>query len=273
MAATTIGHTEDIGSAKAVLSGSLAEGVSSGAVVVLTLLGLSGIMPALMLALATIVMAAAFLLEGEAISMRFSKLLAETSKDRLDEAELGVGLTSEVVGGIAGLVLGILSLLKLYPMYLVPVAVIVYGGILMFSSGMTVRLNALEFEGIEENSRFKRITHEAMRAAAGVEFLLGLSAVVLGIIALTGTYTAVLSLVALLVVGVTGFFTGAAVSTRMYFNGIQLFKKQVERIKKGRCHVPAKEGCINLPFFLFNSKRKSAGNELKALSLAMSSGR
>jgi hypothetical protein len=73
------------------------------AVIVLTLLGLSGIMPALMLALATIVMAAAFLLEGEVISMRFSKLLAETSSDRLDEAEFGLGLTSEVVGGIAGL--------------------------------------------------------------------------------------------------------------------------------------------------------------------------
>ncbi|HAM50953.1 MAG TPA: hypothetical protein DCP92_09795 [Nitrospiraceae bacterium] len=86
----------------------------------------------------------------------------------------------------------------------------------MFSSGITVPLNALELEGIEENAKFKRITHEAMKAAAGVEFLLGLSAVVLGIVALTGTYTAVLSLVALLVVGGTGFFTGAAVSTRKF---------------------------------------------------------
>jgi hypothetical protein len=216
MAATIIGHTEEITSAKTVLSGSLAEGVAGGAVVVLTLLGLSGIMPALMLALATIVMAAAFLLQGEAVSLRFSKLLAETSKNRLEEAEFGMGLTSEVVGGIAGLVLGILALLGLYPMYLVPVAIIVYGGALMFSSGMTVRLNALELEGIEETPRFKRITHEAVKTAAGVEFLLGLSAVVLGIIALAGTNAAILSLVALLVVGVSGFFTGAAVTTRMF---------------------------------------------------------
>ncbi len=217
----TIGHAEELRSAKFVLGGSLSEGIAGGAAVVLTLLGLSGIMPVVMLPVANIVMGAAFLLEGGAVSARFSKLLAETSYDRLDSAELGVGMTSEFVGGIAGLVLGILSLLKLYPMYLVPVAVIVYGGTLMFSSGVTVRLNALELEGEQEGTKFKRIAHEAMNAAAGVEFLLGLSTVVLGIIALTGIYTAVLSLVALLLVGVTGFLTGAAVSSRMF----SLFQK------------------------------------------------
>ncbi len=215
MPVTTIGHAEELKSAKFVLGGSLSEGIAGGAVVVLTLLGLSGIMPATMLPIAVIVMGAAFLLEGGAVSTRFSKLISETGKDRLDSAELGVGMTSEFVGGIAGLVLGILSLLKLYPMYLVPVAVIVYGGTLMFSSGMTVRLNAFELEGAEQNTRFVRIAHEAMNAAAGVEFLLGLSVVVLGIIALTGIYTAVLSLVALLVAGVTEFITGAAVTSRM----------------------------------------------------------
>ncbi len=215
MPVTTIGHAEELKSAKLVLGGSLSEGIAGGAVVVLTLLGLSGIMPAMMLPIAVIVMGAAFLLEGGAVSTRFTKLIAETSKDRLDSAELGVGMTSEFVGGIAGLVLGILSLLKLYPMYLVPVAVIVYGGTLMFSSGVTVRLNAFELEGADQNSRFVRIAHEAMNAAAGVEFLLGLSTVVLGIIALTGIYTVVLSLVALLVAGVTEFITGAAVTSRM----------------------------------------------------------
>jgi len=188
MADTTIGHTEQMRSAKAVLSGSLGEGFASGAVIVLSVVGLSGVMPVLMLALATIVMAAAFLLDGEAISMRFSKLLAETSRDRLDNAEMGVGLTSQFVGGIAWLVLGILALLNLYPMCLVPVAVIVYGAALIFSCGMTRRLNALEPEGTDEDLRFRRIAHEAMNAAAGVEFLLGLSAIVLGIVALTGTY-------------------------------------------------------------------------------------
>jgi hypothetical protein len=207
-------------SAKTVLGGSLAEGIVGGATIVLALIGLSNMYPSYMIPIATIAMGAAFLLEGGAISVRFSKLLSETSKDRLDEAEFGMGLTSEFVGGIAGVVLGILALVGLYPMVLVPVAVLVFGATLMFSSGATVRLDALELEGLE-GSRFKRISHEAVKASAGVEFLLGLSAVILGIIALVGTVPATLSLVALLIVGVSTFVTGAAVSTRM----LSLFRK------------------------------------------------
>ncbi len=200
---------------KTVLGGSLAEGIASGAAVVLALVALSGIMPETLLPVAVVVMGAAFLLEGGAISMRFSKLLSETSHNRFDEAELGVGVTSEFLGGVAGVVLGILSLLKLSPMVLVPVAVILYGTTLMFSSGMTLRLNALELEGAAESMRFRKIAHEAMTAAAGVDFLLGLATGVLGIIALTGVSTTVLCLVAMLAIGISGFVTGTAVTTRM----------------------------------------------------------
>jgi len=210
-----VGIAEGRKSAKLVMGGSLAEGIVGGATIVLALIGLSGIMPEWMLPIATIAMGAAFVIEGGAISVRFSRLLAETSKDRIDEAELAVGVTSEFLGGAAGIVLGILSLLRLYPMILVPVAVLAYGSVLMLSSGMTVRLNALEVEGSAESARFKKIAHEAMTAAAGVEFLLGLSTVILGIIALTGTFASTLSLVALLIVGVSGFVTGAAVTARM----------------------------------------------------------
>ncbi len=213
--AQNVGFAEGQKTARFVLGGSLAEGIVGGATIVLALIGLSGIMPEWMLPIATIAMGAAFVIEGGAISVRFSRLLAETSKDRLDEAELGVGVTSEFLGGAAGIVLGILSLLKLYPMILVPVSVLVYGSVLMLSSGMTVRLNALELEGSTGATRFNRIAHEAMSAAAGVDFLLGLAAVILGIIALTGTFAGTLSLVALLIVGVSGFVTGAAVTARM----------------------------------------------------------
>lgn len=210
-----VGFAGEQKSARFVLGGSLAEGLVGGATIVLALIGLSGIMPEWMLPIATIAMGAAFVIEGGAISVRFSRLLAEASKDRLDEAELGVGVTSEFLGGAAGIVLGILSLLRLYPMILVPVSVLVYGSVLMLSSGMTVRLNALELEGSAGTTRFSRIAHEAMSAAAGVEFLLGLATVILGIIALTGTFVSTLSLVALLIVGVSGFVTGTAVTARM----------------------------------------------------------
>jgi hypothetical protein len=207
--------TEERKSAKTVLGGSLAEGIVAGGVIVLTLLGLSSIMPNIVLAIAVIAMGAAFMIEGGAISVRFSQLLMETSKNRFEKAELGAGVTAEFLGGITGVVLGILSLLGLYPLVLVPVAVIVFGCTLLFGSGVTARLNVIELEGTDESATFKKIAHEAVSAAAGVEFLLGLGAGILGIIALVGTYGITLSLVAMLVIGITGFVNGAAITGRM----------------------------------------------------------
>ncbi len=207
-------------SAKTVMVGSVPESLASGSALVLALIGLSGIAPLGMLTVAVLVMGAAFLFEGTAISLRFSNLLAETSKDRLDRAEFGLGITAEFLGGITGVVLGILSVFQISPMILIPLAVIVYGLTLILSSGVTHRLNALEIEGIEESTRFKKISYEATTATALLEFALGMGAVVLGIIALVGLYSGI-GLVGMLVVSAAGLLTGAAVTSRM----ISLFRK------------------------------------------------
>ncbi len=202
-------------SASIVTSGALSESLASGVALILAIIGLSGRLPSLLLSVAVIAMGAAFLFEGIALSSRFSKLLAETSKDRLDKAEFGVGVTSEFLGGFTGVVLGILSLLQIAPMSLIPVSLIVYGVTFMLSSGSTDRLNAIELEGAAESTRYRKIAYEAMRSATFLEFVLGMSAVILGTIALVGTSVAVISLVGMLVVSVSGLLTGAAVTTRM----------------------------------------------------------
>lgn len=211
------GHEELVESSvrRTVLSGSLAEGFLSGIALVLTLIGLSGIYAGYMLPIATIALGAAFLVEGVAVSSRFSRLLAETSKDRLERTEFNVGLTSEFLGGAAGVVLGILSLLNVYRMVLVSAALVVFGITLMMNSGLTVRLNTLESESSEESRRFKRIAHEAMTASAGGELMLGFGGIALGIIALSGILTVTLALVGLLIISISAFVTGAAATTRM----------------------------------------------------------
>ena len=134
-------HVREIrASAKNVLGGTITESFASGAAIVLTLLGLGGIKPDLMLSIAVIVIGLAFLFEGIAISMRFTKLLSETSRDRLEKAEFGIGLTSEYLGGIVGIVLGILSLLGIAPMILAPAAAIVFG-LEMMASRVEARPN------------------------------------------------------------------------------------------------------------------------------------
>lgn len=219
--ATTAQHTftEEIDnerkSAKAVLNDSLAEGIVGGGVIVLTLIGLLNIIPELVLPVAVIAMGTAFLLEGEAISVRFSRLLVKSGKDRLQEDQPRAGVTAELLSGITGVVLGFLALLGVYPMILVPIAVIAYGSALIFGSGLSARLNDLEIESSGKPVCITRIVCEALSSSSGVDFLFGLSAGILGIIALTGMYAATLSLVALLIVGVSCFLNGAATTARM----------------------------------------------------------
>ncbi len=225
MAGTTqtgLGHlTEEKIPAKTVMGGSIGEGLSSGVAFVLALIGLAGILPETLLPIAVIAMGAAFLFEGASISMRFSNLLTETSRGRLDRAEFGVGVTSEFLGGITGVVLGILSLLRMHLTVLIPIALIVYGATLMLSSGVTFRLNAIEADVSEESTQFKKIAHEAMSVSALTEFVLGIAAAVLGIIAISGIYTSAISFVGMMVIGFSGLIAGAAVTTRM----ISLFRK------------------------------------------------
>ncbi len=207
---------EEKRSARTVMAGTIAEGIAGGGAVVLSIVGLSHIMPDLMLYIATLAMGAALLLEGGAVSMRFSKLLKETHSARLlQETEFGVGVSAEFLGGVAGIVFGILSLAGIVPMTLIPIAALVFGATLILGSGATVRLNALDIEGSAVPDRVKRITHEAVTAAAGVQLLLGLAGVVLGILALIGTVPQVLCLAALLVVGISGFLDAAAITARM----------------------------------------------------------
>jgi len=80
-------------------------GAGSGAAVP-AILGLSGVSPAFLAAIATIAVGAALLSEGGAIATRYSELVSESSDASMDDTELGAGMTTEFPGGIAGIVPG-----------------------------------------------------------------------------------------------------------------------------------------------------------------------
>jgi hypothetical protein len=196
--------------------GSLAEGIAGGAGVALAIIGLANIIPHYMIPVATIALGIAFVFEGGAIASRFSRLLSESTKGRIDVWGLGSGLTAEVIGGIAAIILGILTLLNVSPAVLMPAAVIVFGGTLMFSSGISARLDELLVSRTTEDVLYKDVAREAVSAAAGVQLLFGIVAVALGILALVGISTAVLNLVALLGVGLSNLLSGTSISSRMF---------------------------------------------------------
>ena len=102
-------HEERL-SAELIFGGALAETITGASVVVITIIGLSGFMPGVMLSIATIGLGLSFLFEGGAVASRLSNLLAEVTEGRVDIAELGGGLSAEFIAGFGGVALGILSL-------------------------------------------------------------------------------------------------------------------------------------------------------------------
>jgi uncharacterized membrane protein len=182
-----------------VLAGTFsAETIAAAAAVILAILGLAEIYPEYMLPSAAVLIGAAFLIKGGGIASRYRQLAAQTGSGVGTHLELGGGISAEVCAGLAGIVLGVLALLEIAPGVLLAVSIIVFGAALLFSGGETYRVNqlqrALERDDVEYNAR---ITAEA---AAGGEALVGIAAIVLGILALTGVEPVTLIFAGLLAV-------------------------------------------------------------------------
>ncbi len=194
--------------------GSIFQVVLGAIAIALSIIALAVMRP-LLSAIAVIAIGLSLLFEGGAIAYRFNLLLRETSKGMLQKIEFGEGVSAEFVAGVAGLVLGILALLGIVPMMLLPVAAIVYGSGLMLGAGVTSRLNKLVIQGTNENELSQKVARGAVSAAAGVQILIGLAAVTLGILSVIGIQREPLALVAMLVVAFGGVLTGTALSNRL----------------------------------------------------------
>ena len=201
-------------SAKVVAGGSITEALCGAAAVVLAIIGLAGTLSGVVASVATIVFGVALIAHGGAIAARFRQLLQETAPYEFDaRAELGGGMGAELIGGAAGIVLGILALLGVGTGVLIPIAVIVYGGSILLGSGATADLSTLGARAAHQ--RFADIARQATLAASGTQALVGVGSIVLGILALVGLDPVVLTLVALLALGGAAVLSGTAVSSRM----------------------------------------------------------
>jgi hypothetical protein len=222
--AEAIAHPEIHGerlSAELILGGALAETITGASVVVISIIGLSGFMPGVMLSIATIGLGLSFLFEGGAVASRLSNLLSEATEDRVDIAELGGGLSAEFIAGFGGVALGILSLAGVATMILTPIAAIAFGVALVMGSGVKARVNHLRISNRNEPKLVRQIAREALIAASGVEILVGMGAIALGILGVIGIHPMELSLVAILSVGGMALFGGTALGGRM----LSLFRK------------------------------------------------
>jgi hypothetical protein len=186
--------------AKRIFGGSTAEGLIGGCAVALAIIGLSNIFPMLLVCIASIVVGVAVAFEGGALSARHNTLLSEGRIT--DKHSRSWGVTYIFFAGAAGIALGILSLLNVVPMVLIAVSAIVLGSALMVDSGANEHLRELE-------------SSQATQATTGVQLMVGIGTVALGILALAGVAPLSLTLVAMLAIGAVNFVTGATISRRM----------------------------------------------------------
>lgn len=202
--------------AKVAAVGSVTEAVCGAAAVALAIIALVGVLPGLLASIAVIVLGVALLSQGGAIAANYNELMRPTEQDpSADMAEFGGGISTEFIGGVAGIVLGVLSLIGIIPQILLPVSVITLGAVTVMGAGVLAGLNRARIDVTYYSNTMQRAARQAVDTAAGMEVMVGIGAIVVGILALIGIMPTVLTLVGILTLGAGLLIAGSAVGARM----------------------------------------------------------
>lgn len=186
--------------------------------VILGIIGLAGVFPMHLGAISIIALGLALLGQGAAIAARYPALLKGSGSGVAmtgDRPGLRGGVATEFIGGVAGIVLGVLALLAIAPLTLMAVALLVFGTTLLLSRAEMGELTELEMMEPGPGEHGGRTLHAAASATAGGQILIGLAALLLGILALTGGIPMTLILVGVLCLGLFLLFNGGVVAGRL----------------------------------------------------------
>ena len=181
----------------------LSESVAAIAIIVLAVLGLLNVVPEVLMAIATIVVGVAILLQGAQTVGEYSRLIAAGPGAATVSSTLSGGITLEFLSGGVGIVLGILALFAHTPT-LAPAALIVFGATLLLN-GAIVAARATEprapVGAPPQAQAAEAIAAQMAGVTCGAEIMIGIAGIVLGILALVPIHAAILTLVGLLAIG------------------------------------------------------------------------
>lgn len=200
--------------------GGVMDAIGGIATAVLAIIGLAGWRPELLAGVATIVFGSALLIQGGTLVSEYSQVFTPGGALQMASDALGGdGLAAMFPVGIAGIVLGILALLGIASYALTAVSVIAFGAALMLSAQSVRRLYRMQADlrraSVGAYSIREFLAGEMAAGSASIQFVAGLAALVLGIIAVVMAATVrgeLLTLVALLIVGLTNIISGSALS-------------------------------------------------------------
>ncbi len=184
------------------------------AAAVLAIIGLAGIIPSAAIAISAIAIGVALILVGVALGVEKKYILSETILGRFSGPRIiSSGIGMEVIAGIASLVLGILAFLHTHPIVLLGADVIVLGMTLLYMCGVDSRLNKYRSNNDEEHKH--NYLQETVSTVIDAQFIVGLGAIALGILAILHIASATLILISFLSVGITLALKGITLAARL----------------------------------------------------------
>jgi hypothetical protein len=176
--------------------------------VVLSIVGLAGLFPMHLAAISIIALGAVLLFQGASVAWHFSELLHQAGASKAGVAEVGGGITTEFLAGLAGLVVGVLALIGIAPMTLCSAGVITFSAALLMTSGEASWMHSLE---AKDDERMRHLMYFMTSAAAGAQVLVGLAGLVLGILALVGIAPMLMILIGVLIIGASVVLRSSAI--------------------------------------------------------------
>lgn len=183
----TFDHPMNAATLKWARSGSMMETIGALATMALAIVGLAGVFSTTLAAIATIVLGAGILVQSGAFS-------AGAEGEALETLPMtSGGLGAEFLSGVTGIVLGILALLEVVPLTLLSVALLMFGAAFLLSSS---------------SIQFNRTSGYRTNPFGGSgQIMIGLGALVLGILAVIGLSQLTLILAGLLGLGTSVLFS------------------------------------------------------------------
>jgi hypothetical protein len=191
---------------------SLGEAAGGVALIVLSILALAKLDPILLNAIAVILAGIALLIEDGSLSTAYARGSAYGSGYGMPAP---VAVRAGTLAGISGIVLGILSILRIAPATLTAVAIIVFGAAVLFDFAARAQFTAMRMMDRESSEQSATLALAASSTSASA-MLVAVALITLGILALAGLTTSILVTVALLSLGAYLLLQNAAIARSLY---------------------------------------------------------
>ncbi len=217
MAVTEAGRRELFKRMTADMGVTLDETIGGLALIVLGILALARFDPPLLNAIATIIAGVALMIVSAGLAVELNRVVSESEGHALNIGELEQGLNAGVLGGIAGVVLGILAILDVARLTLIAVALIVFGAAVLFDFIARAQVRSLKMMTGDASEQSARLAVSVASGTDTATIAAGVALITLGILALSGVAGGILVSVALLSLGSYLFLEGSVVVGRMTF--------------------------------------------------------